>query len=88
MWVQLTRTDDSDPIGESVVLDPESSTVLERQVTADTYRFTGAVDDPNPALERSVQWEITDCSTTGIVTLAAGVDGAELLVDTASCDGS
>jgi hypothetical protein len=88
IWVQLTRNDDSDPVGDSFVLDPNASTVLEREVPVDTYQFTASVDDLSQGPKRQVRWEITNesCSATGIVTVAGGDDGPEMVVDTASCD--
>jgi len=88
IWVQLTRENGSDPVGESVMMDPNSSTVLKFEVPAGTYRFTASVDDLSRAPKRQLQWEITDesCSTTVVVTLAGGVEEPEMVVETGSCD--
>ena len=88
IWVQLTRDDDSDPIGDSFVVDPNASVVLEREVPVDTYQFTASVDDLSQGPKHQVQWEITNesCSATGVVTVASGDEGPAMVVDTASCD--
>lgn len=88
IWIQLTREDASDPIGESVLLGVQSTTVLERTVPTDTYRLTASVDDPRPSLKKRAQWQVTErsCSTTGVITLTDREGTPDLLVNTASCD--
>ena len=90
IWVQLTRENGSDPVGDSVMLDSNSSTVLKLEVPADTYQFTASVNDLSKGPKHQLQWEITDesCSTTGVVTLAGGDEEPEMVVETGSCDSS
>lgn len=90
VWVQITGKDEDvdDQFGEELLLEGQTSDIVEVTVPQAEYTLTVSVNDIEPVIEQAVTWSVTDesCSTRGSATVVPGDEGPSLVLDASVCD--